>query len=1523
MAVELAVGYISLVTDASQIPGEIDRQLGRAGRNADQAGRGIGQRLATGLGATFRVGAAAAATAATAAIGTALTKGFGRLAAIDDAQGKLRGLGHDAAAIQKIMDSALASVKGTAFGLGDAATVAATAVAAGIKPGEQLTGYLKLIADTATIAGSSLGEMGSVINQTTTGGIVFTDTLNQLADRGLPVFTWLQDEFKLSGKEFRKMVEDGKLDAQTFQRVLTEHLAGAALESGKTVRGSLANVGAALGRLGASALGPTFARLTGWFGQITEGLDQVNNRLKPFAERLDAILFGQIVPKVAEMWRSFTNSEAAAFLSRFADDVTGMLSGLASGAQQAASATSEMAKSLTSAGGAVAAGAWTAFSAALKAAGDIAGGVLAPALSGLGGVMANNQTLVTALIAGWLAWKLIPPRLQAVGAAMTGLQGRATTAATGLHAIATATGRVIHTAGGVTYPLGRFGSAINQLGTHVPVIARMQQAFAETSRSAAWFARTQGTVAAATVGLRSAASSLTNFLGGPWGVAFAVATIAVVGVSNELRKASQQQNILRESTTQLAVAQREMAKAFQKSEGAVSDEVFTSVSDQIERTLSDVERLGDTKPGLFAPLAAQWKDLTGLLEGEALAGTRAKNIQTDAWQEADAARTSFRELGLSAKEMSEQVTGSSGSFVALVGRLRETSNGGQEAIARITEIREAFLRAQDVAKTTTPGFFALSDAIKVLADETATATDRVNAMKTALDIMGGKPVSAQEAVAQYNEQVRRTAQAAQEAWDASKGFGEQLVKQNGEVNTGTENGGRLYQTLLDIKNATAQVAATGDMEAVNATLIQNEQQYANLANAAGLTTAQVREMAAQMNLIPQNVTTLAELKGADTVEQKLTAIGGLLKANSGDVTIPLDVKGDAEVINALELAGIKVDTLNAKNGQVHISAPDVQKVLNELQQIIDTKLPDKVQNVSLSVETLKKLHEADGGVVVPRAEGAIDGPLPSQARIQQPRPNLVQWAEPETGGEAFIPLASSKRSRSTAILARVADMFGYRLQAFAEGGFTDGRVPRGVAKAISAAKNVSGNKYQWGGTGPTNFDCSGLVGWIQQILMGVTGSTRRLYTTMSLLDGATAGLESGLGPSGTYFKVGVNSQHMAATLNGKPLEAGGAHGTSQLGSPAVGANDGQFTAHFHLPNKLIAGIDEAGVRTKDGKNKKTKEWTEADELRLEGARLDVDEAKANRAEVYEDEDSTELDKRRADLQVRQAEQDLVDLQAEKDERGQDALGDDEYVPEAPALEGRMSDDEIAWESAVLDRDEARDRRDEVYADEESTDRDLRRADLALQSAENKLDELRGKQFKDSFAGKSLELLKKTGFELLNVAFGAISENLPFGFGDLFSVRVNTPSDEDLQKLGIQFPFSVGSFSQEEIDRQLPVTIPTGEDARKLLKPYIQNAPEKVKDRYMLRTKIYDQGGWLKPGEAAINLSRRPEPIFNSPQQLQQFVGAADLAPAQPTGGGDTYAPTFNGMDPHSSARAMERIYRRKTLASQVRGGFGR
>lgn len=73
-----------------------------------------------------------------------------------------------------------------------------------------------------------------------------------------------------------------------------------------------------------------------------------------------------------------------------------------------------------------------------------------------------------------------------------------------------------------------------------------------------------------------------------------------------------------------------------------------------------------------------------------------------------------------------------------------------------------------------------------------------------------------------------------------------------------------------------------------------------------------------------------------------------------------------------------------------------------------------------------KSYFAEGGLVRFHAGGAVEDHV---AQVAAPGTMRV-WAEPETGGEAYIPLAPAKRARSTAILASVAKDFGSTLVPF-------------------------------------------------------------------------------------------------------------------------------------------------------------------------------------------------------------------------------------------------------------------------------------------------------------------------------------------------------------------------------------------------------------------------------------------------------------------------------------------------------------
>lgn len=193
--------------------------------------------------------------AATAITGLSLVKGFNRLKNIDTAKAQLEGLGHSAKEVEAIMDSAMQSVKGTAYGFDEAATAAASAVAAGIEPGKELTRYLSLVGDAAAQSKLSFAEMGSIFNKISASGKISMEEVNQLADQGIPIYKMLSKQLGITQADVRDMVSSGKVDSETFLKAIETNIGGAAKIIGeKSFTGALSNITASLSRIGANFL---------------------------------------------------------------------------------------------------------------------------------------------------------------------------------------------------------------------------------------------------------------------------------------------------------------------------------------------------------------------------------------------------------------------------------------------------------------------------------------------------------------------------------------------------------------------------------------------------------------------------------------------------------------------------------------------------------------------------------------------------------------------------------------------------------------------------------------------------------------------------------------------------------------------------------------------------------------------------------------------------------------------------------------------------------------------------------------------------------------------------------------------------------------------------------------------------------------------------------------------------------------------------------------------------------------------
>lgn len=291
------------ISDFSRKMANVSQTLNKVGNNLTNMGRNLSN---IGTQLTNKITKPAVA-AATAIGGITLAKGFQRLIGIDTARAKLEALGHSAENVELIMGNALDAVRGTAYGLDEAATAAASAVAAGIKPGKELYKYLTLVGDAAAIAGTDFNEMASIFNKVQTAQRAYTGDLNMLADRGIPIYQWLAEEAGTSAEAIRDMASKGEISAEMFRKAIDKNIGGAAKTIGeKSFAAALRNIGADIARIGANFL-DAGGQAGGFFSTVKPMLSDFRAYLQSLEPRAAELgkKFGEFFIRTVERLKQF------------------------------------------------------------------------------------------------------------------------------------------------------------------------------------------------------------------------------------------------------------------------------------------------------------------------------------------------------------------------------------------------------------------------------------------------------------------------------------------------------------------------------------------------------------------------------------------------------------------------------------------------------------------------------------------------------------------------------------------------------------------------------------------------------------------------------------------------------------------------------------------------------------------------------------------------------------------------------------------------------------------------------------------------------------------------------------------------------------------------------------------------------------------------------------------------------------------------------------------------------------------
>lgn len=450
----------------------------------------------------------------------------------------------------------------------------------------------------------------------------------------------------------------------------------------------------------------------------------------------------------------------------------------------------------------------------------------------------------------------------------------------------------------------------------------------------------------------------------------------------------------------------------------------------------------------------------------------------------------------------------------LVGVLFDLSGGfDQVSKSRPWKNRESdWLKDKDAAKGLADSTDDLDESLSALAgqqgenasgaaiyaDQTARAAANADYLAAgAEDLAGGLKASeeatkaAADALALLHDEMRdspmlderEAARALAEAWDEA----EAAVKKNGKtLDEGTEKG-RANARAMDsfaesiLRNADAMLTSGASNWEVKKSLEGQRAALEGLARQFGMSKKEAKDYADQVLNIPEKVTTATELdQDGDGLADWMANLDGIPKekVTATYVDTAQGILDTTLFLKQLGLIPEETDTdtnVHTSEAEKRVAAlkrhldglKDKTITVTEYHRLLVSQ--DVLDNESDNPARRGKKH-AVGHVVDYYAAGGITTPLTAQAVQRYAQGGLTEqhiaqlapagamrvWAEAETGGEAYIPLADSKRARSMAILGEVADRFGVAIAPPVVNNVRQAEANRGMDRLVDAMHATGG-----------------------------------------------------------------------------------------------------------------------------------------------------------------------------------------------------------------------------------------------------------------------------------------------------------------------------------------------------------------------------------------------------------------------------------------------------------------------------------
>ena len=1165
MATNLATAYVEIIPSAKGIGSAISQELSGVESKATSHGSKIGSKLSSGIKSTLKKGALGAGAAAGATLGRALQKGFGRLDAIEQARAKLMTLANnDAPMVDAAMKSVSDAVTGTAFATSEAADAAAMAMAAGIKPGREMTGVLSTIADAASFSNKEFSEVAPIFTKAINKGKVMGDTLTQLEENSIPATQALARHLGKTGEEIQEMASKGQISFKDLQEAMDKTIGGQALAQGETFTGALKNVDAALGRFGETLLATPFKMGPQVFSALSRAIDRVNDAVKGGIQYLQT---GQDTE--GYLMKAFGSREKVEEVMAMLDDVqqkwsdfqaglrgedsSGIFGALGGSLREIGQAAADIMPALMDVGMSLGEAGMTAsivsITGALGVVAPLLADVLAPILQTVGDLMRENQGVVNALVTAFVGFKTVDA------------------AAGGLAKVASSGGKLQKMFKGI-------GPAIKGSASGITGLAKVAKSgFLSATRGLKMF---QGAFKMGQMGrsLKSVSGAVGK-LGLSFGKASVYAKMAGKAITSGLVKGLKlavggikalgmaiAANPIGLLVTAIAAVvaglvyfftQTETGKRLWASFMEFMGQVWENIKNWAQAAWEWIVQVWNGIPEWFSE---KWNAVTGIVS-QAWEGI--KSAISNAW-------TAITEWFATAWEAYKAQVQANWEFV------KSIFSAAWEGIKNIVilawnGIQTFFTTAWTIftalVQTVWNGivlvFQTVWNIIKTVVTTVwngiaaffsaawATFTSIVTTVwNTILTIIQGVWNGIKNAVTTIWNAISSFISG---AWSAFTGF----------VSSTWENIKNLISNAWEAIKATTQAVWEAIKSAVSNAV---QAMVSKLQEFASSVKAKIDEAWSHVKQFPQNIRNAFSNAGSWLVNAGKAIIQGLI------------------------------------NG--------IKSMAGTVGNAIRSILPGAVQGlISLGDGGIALV---DGGITayanggIRRLEQYANGGHRREKHVAQiaNAGDWRLWAEPETGGEAYIPLARSKRGRSTAILNDVAKIFGLQLvdndgnrvdattpggtgpkgsavRAFANGGIrTAAEVRRFVegdnVAGVQAERSLQGAPYEnYPGRDGAWGDCSYTQGNIAAFMLGLNPWPRKFSTSSQLSWLRSNGANIGMGPEGSY-RVGWYDHgggqfgHTSGTLpDGTNVEMGGGNGGGAIGGGAVPWNHPQFTHHAWIP----------------------------------------------------------------------------------------------------------------------------------------------------------------------------------------------------------------------------------------------------------------------------------------------------------------------------------------------------------------------